>query len=94
MNEASQAKEGIEPSVFPQDLLVYRGHYNQPHVVKGTHIKYVGFPYQVLEGKCNLTKCFPILGKEWHVNLRTLALYTQWLVYALDIFILIIMARL
>jgi len=76
LNEASQAKEGIEPSVFPQDMPVYTGHYHKPHVVKGTRIEYVGSPYQVSAGECDQTKRFLVLNKEWQVSMRTLALKT------------------
>ncbi|KAG0619717.1 hypothetical protein M758_4G159600 [Ceratodon purpureus] len=65
LNEASQAKEGIEPSVFPQDVPVYTGHYHKPHVVKGTRIEYVGSPYQVSAGECEQTKRFLVLDKQW-----------------------------
>jgi len=65
LNEASQAKEGIEPSVFPQNLPVYTGHYHKPHVVKGTQIEYVGSPYQVSAGESGQIKHFLLLDKSW-----------------------------
>lgn len=75
LNEASQAKEGIEPSVFPQHVPVYTGHYHKPHVVKGTRIEYVGSPYQVSAGECEQAKRFLVLDKQWQVS--------HWLVPAL-----------
>lgn len=68
LNEASQAKEGIEPSVFPQNLPVYTGHYHKPHVVKGTQIEYVGSPYQVSAGESGQIKHFLLLDKSWQVT--------------------------
>jgi DNA repair exonuclease SbcCD nuclease subunit len=83
LNEASQAKEGIEPSVFPQDLPVYTGHYHKPHVVKGTRIEYVGSPYQVSAGECDQTKRFLVLDKRWQVRIR-IHRAEDCLVYALN----------
>jgi len=89
LNEASQAKEGIDPSVFPQDVPVFTGHYHKPHVVKGTRIEYVGSPYQVSAGECNQKKHFLVLDKEWQVSMWIHVLSTYWLVYALDVIIFI-----
>lgn len=46
MNEAFQAKEGLPPGLFPQDVPTYTGHYHKPHVVENTNIRYIGSPYQ------------------------------------------------
>ncbi|XP_073389591.1 uncharacterized protein [Physcomitrium patens] len=65
LNEANQAKDGIEPSVFPQNVPVYTGHYHKPHVVKGSRIEYVGSPYQVSAAECDQPKRFLVLDKQW-----------------------------
>ena len=46
MNESFQAKEGLPPDLFPEDVPTYTGHYHKPHVVANTNIRYVGSPYQ------------------------------------------------
>lgn len=46
MNEAFQAKAGLEPDLFPEDIPTYTGHYHKPHTVTNTNITYVGSPYQ------------------------------------------------
>lgn len=79
LNEEFQAKEGIEPSIFPSDLPVYTGHYHKPHVVKGTQIEYVGSPYQVSAGESNQSKHFLLLDKKWQVCSLFTAFYLQQL---------------
>lgn len=46
MNEAFQAKAGLEPDLFPDDIRTYTGHYHKPHTVADTNITYIGSPYQ------------------------------------------------
>lgn len=46
MNEAFQAKAGLEPDLFPDDVPTYTGHYHKPHTVANTKITYIGSPYQ------------------------------------------------
>jgi len=46
MNEFFQAKEGLPPDLFPEDVPTYTGHYHKPHTVANTNIHYVGSPYQ------------------------------------------------
>ena len=46
MNESFQAKEGLSPDLFPEDVPTYTGHYHKPHVVENTNIQYIGSPYQ------------------------------------------------
>ena len=46
MNEAFQAREGLSPNLFPDDIPIYTGHYHKPHTVAGTNIRYIGSPYQ------------------------------------------------
>ena len=46
MNEAFQAKAGLEPDLFPDDIPTYTGHYHKPHTVADTNITYIGSPYQ------------------------------------------------
>lgn len=78
MNEANQAKDGIEPSVFPQNVPVYTGHYHKPHVVKGSRIEYVGSPYQVSAAECDQPKRFLVLDKQWQVNIWMFATRNKW----------------
>jgi DNA repair exonuclease SbcCD nuclease subunit len=65
LNEACQAKEGIEASIFPTHLPVYTGHYHKAHVVEGTQIEYIGSPYQVSAGESEQTKRFVVLNRHW-----------------------------
>ncbi|CAK9226938.1 unnamed protein product [Sphagnum troendelagicum] len=65
LNEACQAKEGIEASIFPTRLPVYTGHYHKAHVVEGTQIEYIGSPYQVSAGESEQTKHFLVLNRHW-----------------------------
>ena len=46
MNESFQAKEGLPPDLFPEDVPTYTGHYHKPHTVADTNIRYIGSPYQ------------------------------------------------
>ena len=46
MNETFQAREGMPPSLFPDGVPTYMGHYHKPHTVGNTNIRYVGSPYQ------------------------------------------------
>ena len=46
MNEAFQAKAGLEPDLFPDTIPTYTGHYHKPHTVANTNITYIGSPYQ------------------------------------------------
>jgi hypothetical protein len=68
LNEACQAKEGIEASIFPTHLPVYTGHYHKPHVVEGTQIEYIGSPYQVSAGESEQTKHFLVLNRHWQAG--------------------------
>ncbi|CAM6128294.1 unnamed protein product [Calypogeia fissa] len=65
MNEAYQAKEGIEPSNFPQDIPIFTGHYHKPHVVKDTQIEYIGSPYQISASEVGQQKRFLLLNNSW-----------------------------
>ncbi|BBN06555.1 hypothetical protein MPTK1_3g22150 [Marchantia polymorpha subsp. ruderalis] len=65
MNEACQAKEGVEPSIFPENVPVFTGHYHKPHVVDNSQIEYVGSPYQVSASESGQTKRFLLLNSSW-----------------------------
>ena len=45
VNETFQAREGLEPALFPA-VPSYLGHYHKPHTVRNTSIRYTGSPYQ------------------------------------------------
>ena len=45
VNETFQAREGLEPALFPA-VPSYLGHYHKPHTVRNTTIRYTGSPYQ------------------------------------------------
>lgn len=68
MNEACQAKEGVEPSIFPENVPVFTGHYHKPHVVDNSQIEYVGSPYQVSASESGQTKRFLLLNSSWEVR--------------------------
>eukprot|EP00897_Mesotaenium_endlicherianum_P010219 jgi/Mesen1/9225/ME000591S08544 len=65
MNEAFQAKSGLDPSVFPSHLPVYTGHYHRPHRVGTTSIEYIGSPYQVSMSEAGQAKHFLVLDASW-----------------------------
>ena len=46
MNAAYQARDGLSPEFFPDQVPIFSGHYHIPHVVSGSNIRYVGSPYQ------------------------------------------------
>lgn len=46
MNEAYQAKNGLEADTFPAAVPTYLGHYHVPHTVGDSNIRYVGSPFQ------------------------------------------------
>ena len=59
MNEAFQAKEGLPPDLFPEDIPTYTGHYHKPHMVDNSNIRYIGSPYQ---GLSCCPCCHPIIS--------------------------------
>eukprot|EP00898_Chlorokybus_atmophyticus_P004725 jgi/Chlat1/5253/Chrsp33S00387 len=67
MNEACQARSGLEASIFPVSIPVFTGHYHKPHTVSHSDITYVGSPYQVSHGEAGQEKRFLVLNKEWQV---------------------------
>jgi hypothetical protein len=56
MNDSFQAREGMPPSLFPDGVPTYMGHYHKPHTVGNTNIRYVGSPYQ---GAKHVLQSFP-----------------------------------
>ena len=48
VNETFQAREGLEPALFPA-VPSYLGHYHKPHTVRNTSIRYTGSPYQGMQ---------------------------------------------
>lgn len=52
MNEAFQAKAGLESDLFPDTIPTYTGHYHKPHTVADTNITYIGSPYQGTSAGC------------------------------------------
>lgn len=67
MNESFQAKEGLPPDLFPTHVPTYTGHYHKPHTVAGTHIRYVGSPYQVSRGEAGQQKQLLVLDGNWQM---------------------------
>ncbi len=47
MNDNSASRRGLRPTVFPEHLPVYSGHFHKPHKVPKTSVTYIGSPYQV-----------------------------------------------
>ncbi|KAL2632582.1 hypothetical protein R1flu_004061 [Riccia fluitans] len=65
MNEACQAKEGVDPAIFPENIPIFTGHYHKPHIVDNTLIEYIGSPYQVSASESGQSKRFLLLDSSW-----------------------------
>jgi len=64
-NETHQARGGVRPSLFPDGVPVFTGHYHLPHTVPGTNITYVGSPYQVTRAEAGQEKRLLLLDRDF-----------------------------
>ena len=57
--------EGLQPSIFPDGIPVYTGHYHTPQV--HGNIRYLGSPYQLSLSEAEDRKSLLVLDDHWHV---------------------------
>ena len=68
MNDMIVSTDGIPPSSFPPEKLIYSGHFHKPHTVKSAHnvkIEYLGSPYQTSLAEAQQPKALAILDSKW-----------------------------
>lgn len=65
LNATRVSTEGLAPSMFPDDVPVYTGHYHTPQV--HNNICYLGSPYQLSLSEAEDKKSLLVLDAHWHV---------------------------
>ena len=65
LNATRVSTEGLAPSMFPDDVPVYTGHYHTPQV--HNNICYLGSPYQLTLAEAEDRKSLLVLDTHWHV---------------------------
>ena len=66
LNAARVSTEGLQPSIFPDGIPVYTGHYHTPQV--HGNIRYLGSPYQLSLSEAEDRKSLLVLDDHWHVK--------------------------
>jgi hypothetical protein len=66
LNASRISSEGLSPSIFPDGVPVYTGHYHTPQV-HGS-IRYLGSPYQLTLSEAEDEKSLLVLDDHWHVS--------------------------
>ena len=65
LNATRVSTEGLAPSMFPDSVPVYTGHYHTPQV--HNNICYLGSPYQLSLSEAEDKKSLLVLDSHWHV---------------------------
>lgn len=65
LNATRVSTEGLTPSMFPDGIPVYTGHYHTPQV--HNNICYLGSPYQLSLSEAEDKKSLLVLDTHWHV---------------------------
>lgn len=65
LNATRVSTEGLAPSMFPDGVPVYTGHYHTPQV--HNNICYLGSPYQLSLAEAEDKKSLLVLDTHWHV---------------------------
>lgn len=63
MNDLMVSTGGVPPSMFPNDKLIYSGHFHKPHTVQGSgrSIEYLGSPYEISLSEAQQPKALAVL---------------------------------
>lgn len=72
LNASRVSTEGLAPSIFPEGVPVYTGHYHTPQV--HGNIRYLGSPYQLSLSEAEDEKSLLVLDQHCHVS-QTLPLH-------------------
>ena len=65
LNATHTSTEGLRPSLFPEHVPVYTGHYHTPQA--HGNIRYLGSPYQLSLSEAEDKKSLLVLDTHWHV---------------------------
>tara|TARA_B110000008_G_C16978824_1_gene567423 strand:+ start:3936 stop:6992 length:3057 start_codon:yes stop_codon:yes gene_type:complete len=66
LNATHTSTEGLRPSLFPEHVPVFTGHYHTPQV--HGNIRYLGSPYQLSLSEAEDKKSLIVLDEHWHVS--------------------------
>lgn len=66
LNATCVSTEGLAPSMFPDGVPIYTGHYHTPQV--HGNIRYLGSPYQLSLSEAEDNKSLVVLDAHWHVS--------------------------